>query len=57
MSYRLNLRRKSFQELDEELGGINGDALAHTHERIQRRMRKGKEISRRIERIYQNISQ
>jgi putative transposase len=57
MSYLLNLGSKSLEESGKELGGIGAGALVHTHKRIQERMKKDKEISRRIERIYRHISQ
>jgi putative transposase len=55
LSYQLNFRKKSLQKLGEELGGIGGDGIAHAHQRIQRKMKKDKRLSRRLKRIYQEI--
>ncbi len=37
LSYQLNFRKKSLQKLGEELEGIGGDGIAHTHQRIQKK--------------------
>jgi len=57
LSYRLNVTKKSLQELGQELGGIGGDAVGHAHERFQRKMENDKRVTQRIERILQKISQ
>jgi len=57
MSYRVHLRKKSLYELGQDLGGISGDAVAHAHERIQKKIQKDKQLSERIDTIYRNISQ
>lgn len=55
LSHQLNFREKSLQELGEELGGIGGGGISHTHQRIQNKTKKDKKLSRRINRIYQEI--
>jgi len=55
LSYQLNFRIKSLQKLGEELGGIGGDGIAHTHQRIQNKMKKDKKLSRRGNRLYKEI--
>ena len=55
LSYRLNFRKKSLRELGEELGGISAGGLTHTHQRIQKKMKRDKKLSRRVNRIYQEI--
>jgi putative transposase len=55
--YRLNITKKSLQELGQELGGIGGDAIGHAHERFQRKLKHDKRISQRMERILQEFSQ
>jgi len=57
MSHRVHLKKKCLHELGQELGGISGDAVAHAHERIQKKIRKDKQLSKRIDTIYRNISQ
>jgi hypothetical protein len=57
MSYRLNMSGQSLQKLGRELGGIGGDAVAHTHERMRERMLKDSRLSRRIEKIQKQLSQ
>ena len=57
MSYRLNMRGKSLQQLGQELGGIGGDAVAHVHERMKERLLRDKRLSRRIERIQKQLCQ
>jgi len=42
-------------QLGDELGGVGGDSIAHTHKRIQKKMKEDKNISRRMNRIYQEI--
>jgi REP-associated tyrosine transposase len=55
LSYRLNFRKMSLTRLGEELGGVGGDSIAHTHQRIQKKMKEDKKLSRRVNRIYQEI--
>jgi len=55
LSYQLNFRKKSLRELGEELGGISGAALTHTHHRLHKKMEKDKKLFRRVNRIYQEI--
>ena len=55
LSHQLNFREKSLQELGEELGGIGGDGISHTHQRIQNKIKKDKKLSRRMNQIYQEI--
>ena len=55
LSYQLNFRKKSLSQLGGELGGISGAALTHTHQRLQKKMEKDKKLSRRVNRIYQEI--
>jgi hypothetical protein len=57
MSYRVQVTKKSLHDLGQDLGGISGDAVAHAHERIQRKLLKDKQLSKRLELIYQTISQ
>jgi len=57
MSYRVHVTKKSLHEVGQELDGIGGDAVAHAHERIQRKLLKDRQLSKRVERIYQLISQ
>jgi len=57
ISYRLNVTKKSLQELGQELGGIGGDAVGHAHERFQEKMKHDKRVTQRIERILQRLSQ
>jgi hypothetical protein len=57
VSYRLNVTKKSLQELGQELGGIGGDAVGHAHERFQRNGENDKRVTQRIERILQRLSQ
>jgi len=57
VSYRANMTKRSLNELGQELGGISGDAVAHAHERIKRKMMEDHELSQRVDRIYRNISQ
>jgi len=54
LSYRLNFRKKSLTQLGEELG-VGGDSIAHTHQRIQKKMKEDEKLSRRVNRIYQEI--
>ncbi len=35
LCYQLKVRKESVRELDQELGGIGGDALGHARERIK----------------------
>jgi len=42
-------------QLGDELGGVGGDSIAHTHKRIQKKMKEDKNLSRRMNRIYQEI--
>lgn len=42
-------------QLGEELGGVGGDSIAHTHQRLQKKMEEDKELSRRVNRICQEI--
>ena len=55
LSYRLNFREKSLMQLGDELGGVGGDSIAHTHKRIQKKMKEDEKLSRRVNRIYQEI--
>jgi chromosomal replication initiation ATPase DnaA len=48
MSYRLNMSGRPLQALGRELGGIGGDAVAHTHERMGKRMGKDRRLSKRV---------
>jgi len=57
MSYRVHVTKKSLHDVGQDLGGISGDAVAHAHERIQRKLLKDTQLSKRVERIYQTISQ
>jgi chromosomal replication initiation ATPase DnaA len=57
VSYRLNITKKSLQELGQELGSIGGDAVGHAHERFQRKIENDKRVTQRIERILQKLSQ
>ena len=57
MSYRLHVTKKSLHELGQDLSGISGDAVAHAHERIQKRILNDRQLSERIDRVYRNISQ
>jgi hypothetical protein len=45
VNYKLNFRKKSLQKLGEELGGIGGDGIAPTHQRIQKKMEKDKMLA------------
>lgn len=56
-SYRLHVRKKSLHELGQDLGGITGDAVAHAHERIRKRIVKDRQLSERIDKLYRTISQ
>ncbi|MDY7029361.1 MAG: transposase [Spirochaetota bacterium] len=51
LSYRLNLGRKSMEQLGKELGGVRGDAISHTHNRMQRKMDRNRSLFRRAEKI------
>jgi len=55
LSYRLNFRKMSLTRLGDELGGVGGDSIAHTHKRIQKKIQEDKKLSRRVNRIYQEI--
>jgi chromosomal replication initiation ATPase DnaA len=55
LSYRLNFREKSLMQLGDELGGVGGDSIAHTHKRIQKKVKEDKKLSRRVNRIYKEI--
>ena len=55
LSYRLNFRKKSLMQLGNELGGVGGDSIAHTHKRIQKKLKEDKKLTRRVNRIYQEI--
>lgn len=57
MSYRLNMIGQSLQEVGRGPGGIGGDAVAHTHERMQERMSNDRSLSRRIEKLQKIFSQ
>ena len=57
VTYRANVTERNLHELGQCLGGISGDAIAHAHERIQRKLLKDKQLSKRIDWIYQAISQ
>jgi putative transposase len=57
MSYRFNMSGKALQQLGRELGGIGGDAVAHTHERVRSRMANDKRLWRRIEKIREKLGQ
>jgi chromosomal replication initiation ATPase DnaA len=48
---------KTLHDVGKELGRISGDAVAHAHEQIQRKLLKDPQLSKRVERIYQTISQ
>ena len=39
------------------LGGIGGDAVAHTHERMRERLAKDRSLSRQIEKLQKQLSQ
>lgn len=43
--------------MGQDFGGISGDAIAHAHERIQEKILKDKQLSERIDRVYENITQ
>jgi len=47
--------QKSLRKQGEELGWIIAGALMHTHQRIQNSMKKDKNLSQRVNRIYQEI--
>jgi REP element-mobilizing transposase RayT len=55
LSYQTNFRKKSLMQLGEELGGVGGDSIAHTHKRIQKKMKEDKKFARRVNRIYQEF--
>jgi REP element-mobilizing transposase RayT len=57
MSYRLNLSGKPLQELGRELGRIGGDAVAHTHERMEKQMSKDRRLLKRVEQMRNKFSQ
>jgi len=42
-------------QLGDELGGVGGDSIAHTHKRIQKKVKEDKKLSRRVNRIYKEI--
>ena len=57
LSYRLNMSVKTLQLIGAELGGIGGDAVAHTHERMEKRLAKDRSLSRRVEKLQKQLSQ
>ena len=57
LSYRLNMSGKALQGIGVELGGIGGDAVAHTHERMRERLAKDSSLSRQVEKLQKQLSQ
>ena len=55
LSYQLNFRKKSLQKLGEKLGKIGGDSIVHTHQRMQKKMKKDKKLSQQVNRLYQKM--
>lgn len=55
--YKLKFSRLNCKELGRQLGGIGGDAVAHNHKRFQKTMERDKKLSKKIVRIYANLSQ
>jgi len=53
--YKFDFWEKSLRKLGEELGGIIVGGLTHTHQRIHNSMKKDKNLSQRVNRIYQEI--
>lgn len=47
---------KTPQVIGAELGGIGGDAVANTHERMER-LAKDRSLSRRVEKLQKQLSQ
>jgi len=41
--------------MEKELGGISAGGLTHTHQRIQKKVKEDKKLSRRVDRIYQEV--
>ena len=57
LSYRLNMSGKALLGIGVELGGIGGDAVAHTHERMRERLAKDRSLSRQVEKLQKQLSQ
>ena len=52
----MNFRKRVLRRAGEKLGGISAGALSHTYQRIQEKIERDEKLSRRVNRLYQEVT-